>query len=196
MGENEVKRGRPRSEKAHRAILESTVELMKEVGIRNATVDEIAARSGVSKATIYKWWPNKTAVAIDAFLSIMEAEVILPDLGNSYRDFVEQLKSVSRFYASPQGRLFAELIAEGQSDPQALEMFRTRFLAGRREAAIAIWKRGVDRGELRGDIDEEIAIDLIYGPMIYRLLTGHAELDDAIAEQMIDAVFKGVTCRD
>jgi hypothetical protein len=107
-------------------------------------------------------------------------------------DFTVQLKSVTAFYKSPLGRLFCQFIAEGQSDPGFLALFRERFLYARRDAARVMWRRGVDRGEIRKEIDSEIVLDLIYGPMVFRLLAGHGSLNDRESEAMIDAIFGGL----
>lgn len=156
------------------------------------TADAIARRAGVSKATIYKWWPNKTLVALDAYLAGMTQQVPTPDTGSAEVDFTRQLKSLMAFYTSPLGRLFGQFIAEGQSDPAFLALFRDRFLYARRSAARVMWQRGVDRGEIREEIDGEIVLDMIYGPMIFRLLAGHGSLSDRDSEAVVHAVFGGL----
>ena len=156
------------------------------------TADAIARRAGVSKATIYKWWPNKSQVALDAYLAGMTEQVVMPDTGSAEADFTEQLKSVIAFYTSPLGRLFGQFLAEGQSDPDFLKLFRERFLYARRDTARVMWRRGVDRGEIRQEIDGELMLDLIYGPMIFRLLAGHGSLGEHESEAVVAAVFNGV----
>src|SRR5271170_689937 len=169
-------RGRQRSLEAEASILQAALDLLERKPLREVTADAIARRAGVSKATIYKWWPNKSLVALDAYLTGMAEQVIMPDTGSAELDFTRQLKSVMAFYTSPLGRLFCQFIAEGQSDPVFLSLFRERFLYARRNAARVMWQRGVDRGEIRKEIDGEIVLDLIYGPMIFRLLAGHGSL--------------------
>jgi AcrR family transcriptional regulator len=159
------------------------------------TVDAIARRAGVSKATIYKWWPNKCHVALDAFLTRMTESVVVPDTGSTERDFAEQLESVMAFYSSPTGRLFCQFIAEGQSDPGFLALFRDRFLYARRDAARIMWRRGVDRGDIRADVDSEIVLDLVYGPMIFRLLAGHGSTEAKESRMMIKVIFHGLRRR-
>ncbi len=109
--------GRPRSEESRTAVLRATSELLHEVGLRAMTTEEIASRSGASKATIYKWWPNKYAVAIDAFLSEMMAESPDPDTGSARDDLTAVLRGLLHFYTGPSGRVFAQLVGEAQSDP-------------------------------------------------------------------------------
>jgi AcrR family transcriptional regulator len=185
-------RGRQRSVEAEAAILKSALYLLERKPLCKVTADAIARRAGVSKATIYKWWPNKSMVALDAYLGGMTERVAMPDTGSAEMDFTIQLKSVMAFYKSPLGRLFCQFIAEGQSDPGFLAHFRDRFLYARRDAARVMWRRGVDRGEIRKELDSEIVLDLVYGPMIFRLLAGHGSLNDHESEAMIEALFGGL----
>jgi len=186
--------GRPRSEESRVAVLRATSELMLEVGVRAMTTEGIAARSGASKATIYKWWPNKYAVAVEAFLSAMFAESADPDTGSAREDFRHALRGMMRFYASPSGRVFAQLVGEAQFDPQVAAELRDRLVGSRRQLVRAIWERGVARGELRPDVDPEAAIDLVFGPAMYRLVAGHAPLDDAAADAVVDVAMGGLAC--
>lgn len=185
-------RGRHRSLEAEASILKAALYLLERKPLREVTMDEIARRAGVSKATIYKWWPNKSLVALDAYLGGMTARVVMPDTGSAEIDFTIQLKSVTTFYKSSLGRLFCQFIAEGQSNPGFLALFRERFLYARRDSARVMWRRGVDRGEIRKEIDGEIVLDLIYGPMVFRLLAGHGSLNDHESEAMIEAIFGGL----
>lgn len=184
--------GRHRSLEAEASILKAVLHLLERKPLREVTADAIARKAGVSKATIYKWWPNKSLVALDAYLGCMTEQVVMPDTGSAETDFTVQLKSVTAFYKSPRGRLFCQFIAEGQSDPAFLALFRERFLYVRRDAARVMWRRGVDRGEIRKEINSEIVLDLIYGPMVFRLLAGHGSLSDHESEAMVKAVFGGL----
>lgn len=184
--------GRPRSQESRVAVLSATSELMHEVGLRAMTTEEIAARSGASKATIYKWWPNKYALAVDAFLSEMAIESADHDTGSAREDFRLALRGMTRFYTSESGRAYAQLIGEAQFDPQVGAQLRDYLVGSRRKLVRAIWDRGVARGELRADIDPEVAIDLIFGPAMYRLVAGHAPLDDASADAIVDAAIRGL----
>jgi AcrR family transcriptional regulator len=185
-------RGRHRSLQAEAAILKATLYLLERQPLRKVTADAIARRAGVSKTTIYKWWPNKSLVALDAYLAGMTEQVAMPDTGSAELDFTQQLKSVMAFYTSPLGRLFCQFLAEGQSDPGFLALFRERFLFARRDTARVMWRRGLDRGEIREEVDGEIVLDLIYGPMIFRLLAGHGSLSDRESEAVVEAVFGGL----
>jgi AcrR family transcriptional regulator len=185
-------RGRHRSVEAEEAILKAALRLLEHKPLRKVTADAIADEAGVSKATIYKWWPNKSMVALDAFLARMTERVPMPDTGSAEQDFTQQLHSVMAFYSSPLGRLFGQFIAEGQSDPEFSALFRDRFLYPRREAARIMWRRGVDRGEISSYVDPEMVLDLIYGPMIFRLLAGHGAVTNEESSAMVKTIFRGL----
>jgi AcrR family transcriptional regulator len=184
--------GRPRSERSRTAVLRAASDLMHEVGLRAMTTEGIAGRSGASKATIYKWWPNKYAVAVEAFLSELLVESADPDTGSAAEDFRIVLRGLSHFYASASGRVFAQLIGQAQFDPVVAAELRDRLIQSRRDVSRAIWDRGVARGELRGDVDREVAIDIVFGPALYRLMTGYATLDEAAADAVVDAAMRGL----
>ncbi len=188
--------GRPRSEQSRAAVLRATSELLHEVGMRAMTTEEIASRSGTSKATIYKWWPNKYAVAVEAFLSEMMAESPDPDTGSAHEDLRAVLRGLMHFYTGPSGQVFAQLIGEGQSDPLVQKELRARLVEPRRDLMRAIWDRGVARGDLRPDVHADAALDLIIGASIYRLVMGQGSLDDAGADAVIDVAMRGLAARD
>lgn len=188
--------GRPRSEESRTAVLRATSELLHEVGLRAMTTEEIASRSGASKATIYKWWPNKHAVAVDAFLSEMMAESRDPDTGSAREDLAAVMRGLLHFYTGPSGRVFAQLVGEAQADPAIRDELRTNLVDSRRELFRTIFNRGVDRGELRGDVDPDAAIDLVIGPALYRLMIGHAPLTDAAADALVDVAVRGLAVSD
>ena len=185
-------RGRHRSAEAEAAILKATLHLLERQPLRKVTADAIARRAGVSKATIYKWWPNKSQVALDAYLAGMAQQIPMPNTGSAERDFTQQLKAVMAFYRTSMGRLFCQFLAEGQSDPGFLKLFRERFLYARRDTARAMWRRGVERGEIREEVDGELVLDLIYGPMVFRMMAGHGSIGDRASEALVEAVFGGV----
>lgn len=189
----EKRRGRPRSKKVEKDILEATVTLLFDKGLRKMTVDGIAEKAGVSKATIYKWWPNKSVLAVDAFLYKMESELKIPDTGSIYDDFSNYLKSVYQFYKSPIGKVFTQLITETQFHPDVKIIFRDHFLMSRRKAVQEMIQRGIARNEIRQDVDSDIILDLIFGPIIYRLLTGYAPLEEESAQTVVNIVIRGIS---
>jgi AcrR family transcriptional regulator len=186
------RRGRQRSLAAKSAILHATMDILGKMPLRDITAEEIARQAGVSKATLYKWWPNKNLVALDAFLASMQEAVAIPDTGSAEQDFTLQFEAAIDFYKNSSGRLLCHFIAEGQSDPDLLLCFRERFLKPCRQSLKVIWQRGVARGEIQPDVDGDLVLDLIFGPMVYRLLVGHGPLDEIQAKTIIRTVFRGV----
>jgi AcrR family transcriptional regulator len=185
-------RGRPRSEEHRDAVLKAAMELMQEDELRIASVDRIAARSGVSKATIYKWWPNRTAVAIDAFLHQMMVDAPVPDTGSAAEDFRLTLRGIMHFYSSPLGAIYARLVGESQFDLTDRERVRTHQVNVRRAAVRKIWDRGVARGELNPNVDPEVALDLIFGAAMYRRATGHGGLTPADADVIVATAMRAL----
>ncbi len=186
---------RPQSLRARESVLAATCALLAEGGLPAATVDAISARSGVSKATIYKHWPSRTAVAAEAFGIKMAKAVPLPDTGSTVGDFSQQVRHVSEFYASRAGSTFAQLLAACVTDPAGAPYFREFFLAGRREAIAVLWRRAVERGDVNAEVDVETAIDLLFGPLVFRLLSGHAPLGQAEADAIAAAALGGLLVR-
>lgn len=188
-------RGRPRSEESEEAILEATLQLLTEKSLREISMEEIARKAGVGKATIYRWWPSKAYVALDAFLRKANRMMPTPDTGSVRRDILEQVRSLMLFYKSPAGRILSQFVAEAQSDKGFATLYRERFLKPRREATRVIFDRGVRRGEIDQNLDPELLLDLIYGPAIYRLLVGHAPLEEKLADEMVSILFGGLDNR-
>lgn len=195
MPKQQRKEGRPRSEHARRAILRSTNRLLERMTVRDLTIEGIAKSARVGKPTIYRWWPNKVAVVIDAFFETLSAQLEYPQADTVAASLRKQLHRALKMDRSREGRLIAEILAEGQFDPDILRTFRTRFLDFRRAAATALIRDGQQRGEISPDLDADLAIDLIYGPIYYRLLVGHLPLEDRLADDIVDWIFSGFSPR-
>ncbi len=185
-----------RSDRVHLAVLDATADLLREGGLAAATVDAISARSGVSKATIYKHWPSRTAVAAKAFGRLMADALPLPDTGTTFGDFTAQVRNVSAFYGSALGRVFAQLVAACVDDPAGAAYFREYFLDGRRAAISTLWSRAVDRGDVDASLEVDDVIDVFFGPLIFRRMTGHRPLDDAGAAALARTALQGVLRRE
>ncbi|WP_058304277.1 TetR/AcrR family transcriptional regulator [Gorillibacterium timonense] len=187
-----AKRGRPRNVETQKAILTASYDLLLEKGFGSVTVEKIAERAGVSKATIYKWWPNKAAVVMDGFLFAAEARLPVPDTGSALEDILMHAANVSRFMTSREGTVITELIGEGQSDLGLAEAYRTRYFQPRRQEARHLLERGIERGDLKKELDVEVCIDLIYGPIFYRLLITGDPVDDAYVRILVTSAFDGI----
>ncbi len=187
-------RGRPRSVKAHAAILEAAAGLLLEYGLDAVSMDAVAARAGVSKATIYRWWPTKETLALDALYTEWSAAAPVPRDTNSLRgDLVELMAPWARLVtAQPYARVIAALLAKTRADPAFAAEYRQRIIEPRRDQAREIFHRAIERGEVQVGVDLEVALDLIYGPLYLRLLQDHAPLDDAFVEAAIDLALTGI----
>ncbi len=187
-------RGRPRSEKAHQAILDAAAELLLDRGLSAVSMDAVAKRAGVSKATIYRWWPTKETLALDALYTEWAAARPLPrDTGSLRGDLLSLLRPWGRLASSrPYGRVIAALITEAQTDPAFAAEYRQRVVEPRREQARAIFRRAIERGEIPADTKVEVALDLLYGALYHRLLHGHAPLNDRFATDVIDMALGGI----
>ncbi|WP_342548566.1 TetR/AcrR family transcriptional regulator [Paenibacillus sp. FSL P2-0089] len=174
----EKKRGRPRNTEAKNAILNASYELLLETGFGAVTVEKIAEHAQVSKATIYKWWPNKAAVVMDGYLYAANARLPIPDTGSAKEDILIHAGTLAQFLTSREGKVITELIGEGQSDAGLAEAYRSRYFGPRREEARKLFERGIAQGELKQGLDIGSCIDLVYGPIFYRLLLTGGELSE------------------
>lgn len=185
-----------RSRRAHDAILKSAVALFEELGYERMTVDRIALRAGASKATIYRWWPSKGAILTEAFLTAVEPDVGFPDSGSLREDLVGQLALLVRVLGeTPLGRMMISLLGEAQHDAALAAALRDGWLEPRRVAGRAVLERAVSRGELRSDLDLDLALDGLYGPIYLRLLFAHSPLDTPALEALVAQQLRGIAAR-
>jgi AcrR family transcriptional regulator len=180
--------GRPRSEKAREAVIGSTLALLQQVGFHELSIEAVAARAGVGKTTIYRWWPNKAELVIAAFVSAVEDELRFPATGPVLEAVHQQMKRWAQIFRSPLGQVVATVIGAGQSEPEILEAFRAHWVEPRRVEARALLEQAKEKGEIRGDLEPDLILDLLYGPLYLRLLLRHAPLD----ENSVDTVFQVV----
>ncbi len=189
------KTGPKRDTDAEQRILDATRDLICERGPNRVSINEIAAAAGVGKQTIYRWWPTKTAVIIDALERTFQSESPFPDTGSTYDDLRIQMRRVAKTFASPTGAIIRELVADSQGDPDIAEKFRVRFFEERRTRAASVIQAGIDRGELRQDLDMDTVVDLLYAPLWLRMLIGHQPLSAAAADRILDHVWPTLIAR-
>jgi len=183
--------GRPRSENARQAILRSTIKLLRKTGFDQLSIEAIAADAEVGKATVYRWWPSKGALVVDAFASSTQDELHFPDSGSVYRDVSHQLNQWLGVLRSPRGCIVRAIIGAGQSDPDLLVEFRKRLLRPRRQEAYETLRRGIVRGELPPDLDLDLALDMLYGAIYMRFLIRHDELTEEYVREVLRVVLAG-----
>ena len=183
--------GRPRSEQARQAIFHSTLKLLRRSSFSGLTIEAVAADANVGKATVYRWWPNKGALVVDAFASSAADQLHFPNTGSVYRDMSLQMTQFLEILRSKRGRIVAALLAGGQTDPELLAAFRDRFLRPRREEAYKTLRRAIQRGELPTTLDLDVTLDTLYGAIYMRFLIQHCPLSESYVHEVCRIVLGG-----
>jgi AcrR family transcriptional regulator len=189
----ETARERRRSVGSHQAILDATTQLLTEVGYTALTIEGVAARAGVGKATVYRWWPSKGALVIEA----MGAELAMPpatETGDLRKDLLTAVRGVVHsFTRGPEGAVIPALAADLMHDPEMAEQFRNQMIRPRRSAVVEIARRAVERGELPSDVDIELLLDVYAGAVFYRVLVSGEPITELLAEQLVSLLLDGKT---
>jgi len=172
VNDKEAKSGRPRSESSRRAILEATRRLLTHVSVQKLSIEAIARKAGVGKTTIYRWWPNKSAVVMEAIFSQPAFHNIMPTPRNAVEGVSVQIEKLSRQLNGKNGRTVAEIIGEAQPDAESLQIFIDTFLQDRYNSLSSYIEGGKQTGEFDVNIDTDSAIDIILGPIFFRLISG------------------------
>jgi AcrR family transcriptional regulator len=184
---------RRRSGRAHQAILAATAHLLAEMGYTALTIEGVAARAGVGKATVYRWWPSKGALVIEA----MATTLVMPPLaesGNLRQDLITVVGAIVQALArSPAGAVIPALAADLLHDPEMAEQFRDQVIRPRRAAVTGILRRAAERGELPPDVDTDLLLDVYVGAVFYRVLVSGEPVTDLLAEQLVSLLFDGKT---
>jgi AcrR family transcriptional regulator len=185
--------GRRRSQRSHDAIIAATQDLLLERGYSDLTIEGIAARAGVGKQTIYRWWPSRAALVLEAYLAGEEA-VPPPPADRSVRADVRALLGwLIAVLAEPTGGpVVAGLVSDLQHDADLARGFRRHVVPARREAMLAALQRGRARGEIREDADLDLVVDALHGAVFYRLLLSGEPLDDAFVDRLADQTLEGL----
>ena len=184
--------GRPRSVEADEAILRSAVELFGEHGFEGLSVDEVAARAGVSKATIYRRYPSKVDLVVEAASCLAEDSAVNVDTGTLQGDLRAYARGMVRKLKGPTGRIMPVMVFETRRYPELADGYR-RFIDGRRARMRETLQRAVDRAELHADADLDLIGNMIVGPIFHRLLVTQEPLTDAYADRVADAVLRAFT---
>ncbi|WP_316523827.1 TetR/AcrR family transcriptional regulator [Kitasatospora brasiliensis] len=184
-----------RSERSRTAVLTAAAELVTEVGYGKLTIEAIAARAGVGKQTIYRWWPSKGAVVFDAFLAAGEHEgsLALPDTGDLRADLRAVLRPTSDELTDPDtDRTYRALVAEILNDPALHTEYRTRLLDPLLEVTRDRLRGAREAGQLAPDADLDLAVELVYGPLYYRWQYRLGPLTHAHADLLVDAALRAL----
>ena len=184
--------GRPRDSRVDRAILEATRELIAERGVHEFRTEDVAARAGVGKGAIYRRYPSKDELVTAAVGALVDEEIQVPDTGSTRSDLLALMgEAVELYRGSVPGRLMPNLVSAMAQRPDLARAVRDGFLARRREALAQVLRRGIERGDLRSDLDLEFALDVFGGPLFYRLLITGGPIDEQLAEAVAELILRG-----
>jgi AcrR family transcriptional regulator len=167
--------------------------MLEEGGITALTIEGIAARAAVGKPTIYREWPNAHAVAMAALMSADDAAPKIARSPSAVIELKRQLRAVADVFASRIGRQAAIMIASAAGETELSKSFRNHFILARREEGREIISRGIAQQEIRVGIDIEVLLDMIYGPIFYRLLMGHGALDAGFTDAVVGHALQGTS---
>jgi AcrR family transcriptional regulator len=182
--------GRPRSEEAHQAILQATLQLLSDVGYSALTVEGVASRAGVGKATIYRRWPSKLPLVVEAFGQLPAFEDV--DTGSLEGDVKTMLRGyLELFHKSPLRAVLPSLAGERASNPELAELFGP-VMRGRREPLIRALERARDRGEVPAELDLGLASELLVGPIAVRLFFTGRSLHPDMVDPIVDLALEGL----
>jgi AcrR family transcriptional regulator len=185
------------STESHQAILDAAVELLEVGSLRTLTIEAIATKAQVSKQTVYKWWPTKSALVMEAYAGSFGEFTPSPDTGDFAADLREFTRRSLRTLNRPSMmRPLTGLLAEAQFDEGVRTDMRDRFLVSRRHHWHALFKRGISRGQVRADVDVELCLDLLFGPIWMRMLFRHGKLDMRLADTVSNHVLRSIAPPD
>jgi AcrR family transcriptional regulator len=190
--------GRPRDPKVERAILDATLELLAEDGFGGLSIEGVAARAGVGKTTVYRRWPSKIPLVVDALACAkMPLSVVIPDQMTTRDALVRVLSELVRAQGSePTGRILAGLVDAMSRDAELADAVRTGLVSSRRQFVFDLIERGIARGEIRPDVDVELVADLLSGPIVMRTLLTGRPVTTRVANEIVALVLDGAAVRD
>ncbi len=181
-------RGRPRDPRTRAAILVAARDLLGHGGLTAVTIEAIAQKAGVSRPTIYRYWPNAPAVAMAAFLEATGADKTAKSPRTALAALRAQLHALADAFAAPTGRSVAAMVAAAQSETELAKAFRNEFIARNRDATRVLLERCIADEAIEAPDDMELTLDLVFGPLFYRLLMGHAPITRDFVDQLLDTV--------
>jgi AcrR family transcriptional regulator len=187
-----VKMGRPRSLQIHQAILQAAVNLVLKRGFRGFSMDAIAAEARVGRMTIYRRWPNKASVVMDAFVARVDPNTLFLPAATYLESIRLQMRTMAKAFRGKDGALLRALLAEAQFDPELAAALREQWTMPRRRMAIAFFEEGIRKGFLRQNVDPDAMIDLLYAPIYYRLQMGTGSLSDAYIDEIFAHAMAGL----
>lgn len=187
--------GRPRSDRARRDICDAFRTILIEQGFDKIRMEHVAARARVGKATIYRHWPSKQALAAEVLAELATPHLAVPDVGDTRTELLATVLGPMRALTESEfGPVIRELFSEIARNPELGDPFRAGVVQARRDEVARIVARGIRRGDLRPDVQPDIATEMLIGPVYFRLMFGGA-LDADFAERIVDEVLQGWSMR-
>ncbi len=190
MTEEAAKKGRPRSEKSRKAILNATNKLLLQTSVQELSIEAIAKKAKVGKTTIYRWWPNKTAVVMDALANQPGMQTPLPTASSHKDAILMQMDKLIRLIDSTNGRTIAQLFSEAQASETSLQIFKDNLLEPLMDAIRYSIEEGQRHGEFRKDISPTLAADILCGPIFFRLMAHPDDLGEGFRKGYPDEAIK------
>lgn len=184
------RKGRPRSERSRSAILKATNNLLLHMSVQDLSIEGIAKKARVGKTTIYRWWPNKTAIVMDAIASQPGVDTPMATPKNNAEALSMQLDKLIRMLQSKNGETIAQLFSEAQRDHKAQEIFANTFLAPLIDAIEFSVEQGKDSGEFRKGLDTRMAVDMLCGPVFFRMMGHPADFNEDFQRRYPDEAVK------
>ncbi|MGY0020836.1 TetR/AcrR family transcriptional regulator [Streptomyces sp. YJ-C3] len=186
-------RGRRPADEVRADVLDAAGALLLDRGMGTFTIESVAEAAGVSKTTLYKWWPSKGALALDGYFHAVESALTFPDSGDIEADLRAQLRAFVHVVTGTRaGRVIAELIGQAQTDPDLSAALLARYSGPRRGLAVETMRRAQSRGQLRADIDPEVLVDQLWGACYHRLLLPNLPVTQEFALSLVDNLLRGV----
>lgn len=177
--------GRPRDAGCRAKVLKAAQRLLLEEALTQFSVERVAREAGVSKATIYRWWPNKSAIAIEAFRDRLQAETAIAPTVTATEALRRQLEGLARTLRGELGQVTRQLVSAIQHDPKLAQLFHDEVSVPRRQILRELVARGVRTGEFRNDLSLDSMIDATFGTLYARLLFGHLPIDSTLVEDAV-----------
>ncbi|CAM3861941.1 TetR/AcrR family transcriptional regulator [Xenorhabdus thuongxuanensis] len=184
--------GRPRSAAATKAVLTTALELAHIGGIQHVTIERIAQHANVAKSTIYRRWPNASAVVMDAFLQDIESSIIYQPTTSTPETVKQTIQSLINALSGKRGKLLRYLIGVAQRNEELQKAFIQQWIEPRRQLGIKVLNQAINRGELHSSSDPELILDMLYGALYYRMIISFTHPDSSFVNQLVDRVFHGL----
>ncbi|MFH9590609.1 TetR/AcrR family transcriptional regulator [Streptomyces luteogriseus] len=187
-------RGRRPADEVRADVFRVVGEVLLNEGIADLTFERVARLSGVSKTTLYKWWPSKGALALDGYFHAVEETLAFEDTGDIRADLTRQLRAFAHIMTgTPAGRVVTELIGQSQADEDLATAFRSLYSSERRRLAGERLLRAKEQGQIRDDVDVQILVDQLWGAVYHRMLVPDEPVTDDFVVALVSNLIDGIT---